>query len=295
MVLRLIGRVEPIKSSIRIDDRSGYERLYERADWMYRFGLDRGSGATGSSCGENECPEEVVPDNASKRIALDLRSGLELTSNISANVRFNLSRKTDEADTRLTQSQDMTWPDVSVNWKGLESWGPLKDLVRNSNLTINYVRKTSKSINADRVDYALSPNWSLTWKNSLSTNLSFSFSRQTKIEKKQEIWDQVWAANLELRYDIKGAKGIGLPIPGLSGKKLKFESNLTTVLNLGYTSTESYNLPASTVITVSPRFTYAFSRNITGSLTGSYKRMAGGRFGYINHEVGLHASAEFKF
>jgi hypothetical protein len=38
-----------------------------------------------------------------------------------------------------------------------------------------------------------------------------------------------------------------------------------------------------------------FSRSISGSLTMNYKRIAGGRFGYINHEVGLHASAEFKF
>ncbi len=53
----------------------------------------------------------------------------------------------------------------------------------------------------------MSPNWSLTWKNTLSTNLSFSFSKQTKIEKNQEIWDQTWSGNLELRYDIKGSKG----------------------------------------------------------------------------------------
>jgi hypothetical protein len=49
------------------------------------------------------------------------------------------------------------------------------------------------------------------------------------------------------------------------------------------------------VLTVAPRFTYTFSRNISGSLTANYKRMAGGRYGYINHEVGLHATAEFKF
>jgi hypothetical protein len=295
VALRFIGKIEPIKSSIRIDDRSSYQRLYERADWMYRLGLDRSSGAIGSSCTDEICEVEREPYRASKRITLDLRSGLDLTTNISADVRFNLSKRAEEADSRLTESQDMTWPDIAINWKGLENWGILKGLVKSSNFTINYIRKTSKSISVDRQDYALSPNWSLTWKNTLSTNLSFAYSRQTKIEKNQEVWDQTWSGNLELRYDIKGSKGIGLPIPGLSGKKIKFESNLTTVLNLGYSSTESYNLPASTVITVAPRFTYTFSRNISGSLMANYKRTAGGRYGYINHEVGLHASAEFKF
>jgi hypothetical protein len=290
--LRFVGKVEPIKSSIRIDDRSSYQRLYDRASMAYRFGFDRGSGVIGSSCTEDECSPENEPNRASKRINLDLRSGIDLTNNISADVRFNIARRAEEADSRLTESEDMTWPDIAVNWKGLENWGPLKGFVKSSNFTINYIRKTSKSITVDRQDYALSPNWSLTWKNTLSTNLSFSYSKQTKIEKKQEIWDQTWSSNLELRYDIKGSKGIS--IPGL-GSRLSFESNLTTVLNLGYSSTESYNLPASTVLTVAPRFTYTFSRNISGSLTFNYKRMAGGRYGYINHEVGLHASAEFKF
>ena len=290
--LRFIGKIEPVKSSIRMDDRSSYQRLYERASMMYRFGFDRGAGVIGSSCDEDECSPENDPLRASKRVNLDLRSGIDLTTNISADVRFNMSKRVEEADSRVTRSQDMTWPDVAVNWKGLENWGPLKGFIRNSNFTINYIRKTSKSLTVDRQDYALSPNWSLTWENTLSTNLSFSFSKQTKIEKNQEIWDQTWSTNLELRYDIKGSKGIS--IPGL-GSKLSFESNLTTILNLGYSSTQSYNLPASTVLTVAPRFSYKFSRNISGSLTANYKRMAGGRYGYINHEVSLHASAEFKF
>ncbi len=292
MTLRFIGRIEPVKSSIRIDNRSSYQRLYERASLAYRFGLDRGSGVIGSSCNEDECSPENEPNRASRRVAYDLRSGIDLTRNISADVRFNYSVRAEEADSRLTESTNITWPDVAVNWKGLENWGPLKGFIRSSNFTINYIRKTSKSFNVDRQDYALSPNWSLTWKNTLSTNLSFSYSRQTKIEKKQEIWDRTWSTNLELRYDIRGSKGIS--IPGL-GSKLSFESNLTTILNLGYSSTESYNLPASTVLSVAPRFTYTFSRNISGSLTANYKRIAGGRFGYINHEVGLHATAEFKF
>ena len=293
--LRFIGKIEPIKSSIRIDDRSSYLRLYERADLMYRFGFDRGSGAIGSSCDETGCTPENEPYRASKRITLDLRSGFDLTKNISADIRFNIAKRREEADSRISESEDMTWPDIAVNWKGLENWGPLKGLIRSSNFTINYIRKTSKNISVNREDFALSPNWSLTWKNTLSTNLSFAYSRQTKIEKKQEIWDQTWSANLELRYDIKGSKGFGLPIPGLSKKKIKFESNLTTILTLGYSSTESYNLPASTVMSIAPRFTYTFSRSISGSLTANYRRVSGGRFGYINHEVGLHASAEFKF
>jgi hypothetical protein len=293
--VRMIGRIQPVKSSIRIDDRSSYQRLYDRADWLYRFGLTKESGAIGSSCDTLRCDPENTPLRSSKRITLDLRSGLAITSNLSADVRFNLSKRTDVADLRVTESQDMTWPDVSLSWKGLERWGLLARYIKQSDLTVNYVKKSSSSIGTERENYALSPNWNLTWKNSLSTNLSFTYSRQQRIDKRQEMWDRTWAANLELRYDIKGSQGFGIPLPLLSRKKFKFQSTLTTVLNLGYSSTESYNTPPSTILTISPRFTYTFSRNVSGNLTASYKRSAGGIYGYINHEVALHATAEFKF
>ncbi|MDD3642588.1 MAG: hypothetical protein PHQ19_03890, partial [Candidatus Krumholzibacteria bacterium] len=293
--LRLVGRIQPVKSSIRFDDRSSYQRLYDRADWLYRYGFTKESGVPGSSCETEPCEPENIPLRASKRVALDLRSGVAITSNLSADVRFNLSNRTDEADARVTEARDVTWPDVSLSWKGLERWGLLARYIKQSDLTVNYVKKSSTSVGTERENFALAPNWNMTWKNSLSTNLSFSYSRQQKTDKKQEMWDRTWAANVELRYDIKGSKGFGIPLPLLSRKKFKFESTLTTVLNVGYSSTETYNTPPSTTLSDSPRFTYTFSRNVSGGLTASYKRSAGGIYGYINHEVALHATAEFKF
>lgn len=293
--LRFIGKIQPIKSSVRIDDSSNYQRLHERADWRYIYGLTKKSGVIGSSCDSTSCEPENSPLRGAHRISLDFRSGISLTSNLSADVRLNYSMREDEADNRLSESTDITWPDVSINWKGLERWGPLESFVKHSDLTVSYIRKTSESIGSDRDDMVISPNWSMSWKNSLSTNFQFSYSKQTRIEKKQEMWDKTWSANLELRYEVKGSQGIGIPLPFMSGRKIKFESTLNTVLNIGYSSTESHNIPPSNVLTVSPRFTYTFSRNVNGGLTASYKRSSGGIYGYINHEVGLHANAEFKF
>jgi hypothetical protein len=291
----LFGRIQPIKSSIIFNDRSYYQRLYDRADWRYRFGLTKESGVIGSSCQTEPCEPENTPLRSSRHVALDLRSGIAITSNLSADVRFNRSTRTDEADARITESEDMTWPDISFSWKGIERWRFLAPYIKQSDLTINYTEKSSSSIGSLRESYALSPNWSLTWKNSLSTNLSFTYSRQQKTDKGQEMWDRTWSTNVEMRYDIRGTQGFGIPLPLLNRKKFKFQSTLTTVLNLGYSSSESYNTPPTTILNVSPRFSYTFSRNVSGNLTASYKRSAGGIYGYVNHEVALHASAEFKF
>lgn len=291
--IRLIGKTKPVRSSIRIDDRSSYQRLYERADWMYRYGLSDASGVIGSSCDELRCEPENTPLRSSHRIAYDLRSGIDLTANLSADMRFNYALRREEADNRSTEVRDMTWPDVAFNLRGIEKWGPLEGHIRQSNLTVSYMRKTSTGLGFERSDVVMTPSWSLTWMNTLATNLSFAYSRQDRIEKNQETWNRTWSANVELRYDIKGGRGLGLPF--LGGRKISFESALTTALRVGYSLNENYNTPGSSVLSVAPQFTYTFSRNVSGSLSAGYRRSAGGIYGYVNHEISLHATAEFRF
>ncbi|HSG27838.1 MAG TPA: hypothetical protein VLA34_05105, partial [Candidatus Krumholzibacterium sp.] len=127
------------------------------------------------------------------------------------------------------------------------------------------------------------------------SNVTVSYFKKTIVDRNQERWDKNWSVNLELKYDIRGSKGFGIPLPFLSKKKMSFESTLTTTLNINYSSQEKSNIPAVTALSVSPRFTYTFSRNVSGNLTATYRRSAGGIYGYVNHEVGLHATAEFKF
>ncbi len=289
-VLHLIGRVDPVKSTLNIDKRNNYDRLYDRADLLYQMGFTSASGIDGalSDAGSD-------PLRQSGSVSLDLRTGLDITSNLSANINYSITKRKEEADSRVTETEDLTWPDVNLNWKGLQNWVFLKKHIKTSDITISYIRRNSKRTGRETDGYQLNPTWNLAWYNSLTSTVSVSFAKKTTIERNQEMWDRNWSVNLELKYDVKGTQGIGLPMPFLNKKKLRFSSTLNTAVNVIYSKTEKYNIPAISSLSVSPRLTYTFSKNVSGNLTMNYRRSAGGIYGYVNHEVGLHATAEFKF
>ncbi|MBU8921604.1 MAG: hypothetical protein KOO63_07270, partial [Bacteroidales bacterium] len=289
-LFRFISRFDAIKSSIDITRRNQYERLFDRADFAYQMGLSPFSGTEGAFGDEGASPQKQ-----SSRMSVNFRSGVALTSRISANFKLNMSQRTEESDTRVTKTENMIWPDLNINWKGIESWPVFRKYIKTSDLNISYIRQTSKRLGEETDGFRLVPNWNFMWKNSLTSNLSVAYFKKTTIERNQEMWEKNWSVSTEFKYDIRGSKGFGLPLPFLSKKKLKFESNLTMTLNIIYSRAEKYNVPAVTSLSVSPRIAYTFSRNMSGNLTATYRRSAGGIYGYVNHEVGLHATAEFKF
>ncbi len=288
--LGLMGRVSPISARIDMRDGSSYQRLYERAGMGYRFGLSDQSGAVDET-GE----EAAVPMSLGKKFLLDMDTKVEITETLNMDMGYNYSRDFRESSGRETKTENIVWPRVGVNWTGLEKIGPLKSFIESSTININFTRSKTNSQTFERTLYKVSPDWSLMWKNSLHTNLSVSYQQENKDIKGQSMWNKKWSVNLNFKYDISGEKGIGLPLPFLSDKKLKFKSKLTSNLNLGYSLDESYNRPPSTTLFVSPRFTYGFSRTMTGSLTMNYTRTAGGIYGYVYQTVSIHASANFEF
>jgi len=289
-VVGLLSRLDPVKSRIDIDRRNSFDRLYDRADLLYQMGFSTTSGTDGALGGADSDPLRQTD-----RIGLNLRSGVNITSNLSANINFNSSKRKDESDSRVTETEEITWPDINLNWKGLHNWGLLKKHIKSSDMTISYIERTSKRAGSETEGYQFNPSWNMAWFNSLASTISLSYAKKTTMERNQELWDKSWSVNLELKYDVKGKQGIGLPLPFLRSRKLKFDSNLNTSVNIVYTNTEKYNVPPTTSISVAPRLTYTFSRNVSGNLTMNYRRTAGGIYGYINHEVGMHATAEFKF
>ena len=132
-------------------------------------------------------------------------------------------------------------------------------------------------------------------KNDLTMNLSYSFRQTTKIELNPEFWTKSWSVNVNARYNFSGSKGIGIPLPFLSSKKIRFQSTLTTDINVGYSSTSKYNQPPANTLSLSPTASYKFSKRMQGTLALSYRRSSGGIYGYINHSVSMHVTADFTF
>ena len=289
-LLRLLGRFEPLKTTVNIDHNSNYQRLYERSSLLYQIGLTDNTGASGKSGGIEDNPER-----ASDNISFGFRTAIDLTSSIKLDMRLNYGKRRDDYSGRITESEQLTWPSVNMSWTGLERFALLQGLMKQSDVTMNFEQTRRTDALREERTTTLSPNWNFTMKNDLTMNLSYSYRRTTKVELIQEFWTQSWSVNVNARYNFSGSKGIGLPLPFLSSKKIRFQSTLTTDVNVGYSSTSKYNQPPANTLSITPTASYKFSKRMQGALRLSYRRSSGGIYGYINHSVGVHLTADFTF
>jgi len=289
-LVRFLGRFEPIKTSINIDHNSSYQRIYDRSSLLYQFGFTDNTGVPGKS-GDIE----DKPERASDNFTLGFRTAVDLTSNIKLDMKLNYGKRKDDYSGRVTESDRLTWPSLNMSWSGLERFALLQGLMKSSDVTMNFEQTRMSDGRREVTSTNLSPNWNFTMKNDLTMNLSYSFRQTTKIELGQEFWTRSWSVNLNARYNFSGSKGIGLPLPFLSSRKLRFQSTLTTNVNVGYSSTSKYNQPAANSLSISPTASYKFSKRMQGTLSVNYRRSSGGIYGYINHSIGLHITADFTF
>jgi len=288
--LGLLGRVSPINTRLDLTKNSSYQHLNERAAIGYQLGLIDESGTLGTD-GE----EEKVPLSLARKLALNMDTKVDITSNLNLDMGYNISSNFKESNGRPRETKNILWPKVGLSWTGLEKLGLIKRFIATSTLNVNFTRRRSINETFEKTSYIVSPNWVLIWKNSLNSTIAMSYSQENQNIKSQQMWNKSWSASINLRYDISGKKGLGIPLPFLGSKKVKFKSKLTSNLVIAYSSSEGYNSPAMTTLKVSPMFTYGFSKAVTGSLSMNYSRTAGGIFGYINQQVGVHATANVEF
>jgi hypothetical protein len=290
-LVRLLGSIEPLNANVNFDHRSSYERIYERANLWYQLGFTDKAGVPSSQ----DSVEDNSPIRSTDNINVDLRSAIGLTANIGleAKARFDLGQ--DETSGRRTKSSRSTWPSLTLNWKGMEKYPFLKRFIAQSNFVMGFERRMSENQSGKENAYTVSPNWNLEWKNKLSSNLGFNYSKKTRIRNLQELWDKSWTAMVALKYNIEGSQGFGIPLPFLNKKKISFKSVLTTGLNFQYSQISTPLDPSSAVLSISPNVSYRFSSSVQGGAGVDYKRTSGGRLGQVRQMIDVRVSAEFRF
>ena len=290
-LVRFLGSIEPVNANISLDHRSSYERIYDRADIWYQLGLTDEAGVPSA----DDSLGARTPVQATDNVNFDLRSSVGFTPNIGLEVKGRFSYGQNEFNGKKSDNQVSSWPMLTLNWKGMERYRLISRYVKQGNLVVGFVQRTSETQSGKEQSYALSPSWSLDWKNTLTSNLSVNYSKKTHVKNNQELWEKAWGGSVSLKYNIEGSKGLGIPLPLLNRKKLSFKSVLTTALNLQYNRFSTQIDPASTVLSVSPNLSYRFSGNVTGGAGIDYKRMSGGRLGQVRQSVDVRVNAEFRF
>jgi len=286
----LISRIEPVRTTIDLDKNSSYDYIYDRASLGYRFGFTDESGAVGRSG-----KKQNIPVQGGRGIELNMSTKVGVTDDINMNISGRFSRDIRESNGEESVTENVVWPDMSLSWAGLGTAGYLSRFIETSSFNLNYERRQNSTEFNKRTQNSISPDWTQTWKNGLISTISMTYKKEDKEVRGQKMWNKNLQASLNLRYDISGKKGIGIPLPFIGDKKISFKSNLTSSLNITYSRADYDDRPPSTSLSVTPQFTYGFSKNIRGNLLLKYSRRSGGIRGLINQEVQVSASATFKF
>jgi hypothetical protein len=272
-IARILLSVRPISANIQHRVSSSYLRIPERPDLAYRLGIVSNAGV--DSIGK--------PDTKRGSLSFNLDSGVQLSRSFDVQGRY--TRATTDQDFRgsgQSRSLAVTWPDLQGKWDGLGNFGPLKPIITNGSVNLNYKNTHSENGQKDQPPVstsdalAVSPAVDMTWKNQMQTTLSVSYSSATNDTRGSKSETNSQGVTLDLKRDFRGGGGIGF-----LGKKMSWNNDLETSLSITYarsggqrTVLGGFNepIPASTSWRVFPTARYTFSKNINGSAFVDYGR-----------------------
>jgi hypothetical protein len=276
---RSVTRIRKINASIQHRAQNSYSRIPGRPSLAYQLGFTDAAGIVS----DGERLDD--PERRNESISLSMDSGTQITNNIDVAGRFSTSRTKNFFRDSDTRSKSRSWPDLNLNWKGLEKVGPFRGLFTATTATVGYKKTHRESGRGEVVDNIVEttrwlPTMVFQLKNGISSTLSMQYSKNTTESRGSLNETSNLGVSMDMKYTFQPGKGFKLPLPFLRNKKLK--SRLNSSLNVGYTRTQGKRsvggsaffepIPGTTSLRVSPRFTYSFSQALNGSFFVQYTR-----------------------
>ncbi len=276
----ILSRIRKINVSVQQRASNNYSRIPARPSLKYQLGLTKDSGVRFRGTGYDE------PEKYAKNLTINLDSGTQITENIDVAAKYSTTISSTVFRAKENESRTVNWPDLSFSWKGLETFGPLRNIVdmASANFSIRKSRQESGrkgKVDAKNENLTMNPSITAGWANGLNASIAVTLTKRTSDSHGSKNENSTLAVSLDLKKSFMGSKGFRLPIPFFS-KRLKFKSRLDTSLNASYSraggkryilGTERFEeLPGTTSIKVSPRMTYNFSSSLNGSFFIDYGR-----------------------
>jgi len=295
-IARIFVTVRPISANITHRMSSNYVRIAARPDITYRLGMDADAGIDSIS----------KPDQKKESLGFNLDSGVQLTRSLDVQGRYR--REMSDQDFRSsgqTRSLDITWPDLQAKWDGLANFRPLRPILTNGTVNMNYKethhedgQKDQPPVNQNET-LTLSPALDMTWKNELQTTLSVAYSSNVNETRGSKAETNSRGLTLDMKRNFRGGGGINF-----FGKKMSWDNDLEATFSIAYSKTGgertgadgfSQPIPASTSFHVSPTARYVFSKNINGSAFIDYNRTYAESTGQTTTQVRLGVTAVVTF
>jgi hypothetical protein len=304
----LLGRMPDITVTYVIDRSGSYQKILDRPDLAFQFGLDtkvKDDLVYISDTGAAQKTDEHKRDQS-----FLVSTEFEPFRHLSLDARYKRDKDKHEyaGGTSITTSQ--AWPDVSGNITGLNNLGPLKNRIKSTSLAFGYRRSngeegTNSDINKRTLQSEWLPlvGWDATWNNGLRTTLNIRHSRgetETYAGTGTLKTATVTSIDFSLSHSLSAPQGMYIP---LAGRTLKFESTLTLSMDVSYEMRQDRTptAPRNRIdkderkLSVGPRASYSFSKNITGSANARYEQRTDRKLSQTWRTIGLNASVLIRF
>ena len=304
------SRIDPVTGNYKRSTNSSVSGLLDRPSWSYQFGL-----TSNPNTSRKIDPNRRASDASSVTKSYSLGTGAKISSKISVTFRYGWSAKWTASSTKPVKNISETFPDLTLNWSGLEKFKFFNKVFSSLSYKFGFTRKVDKSQELSTKD-PLSRNtdkrfsplvyFNCNWKNGIKTTINITKSIRENRDLRQKGGSQNISIGYETTYKITSSYSFSAPqgvkIPFLS--KIKFQSNLSLSLDLikkdskqkSSVQGQPFNVKAnSTQFSLGLRGGYSFSSNVNGGLmlgwTDSHDKKTGAK--RHTREVGIWI--EFKF
>lgn len=259
-------------------------------------------------------PGVLSQSSLGRQFGWDAGSGLELPFRM--RLRGKYAYRTDRRFTAqdTSRSVDVTLPDLSYTWDGIESFPLLRSAMTRSGIESAFQRQTQERWRSTQSDktirsrtYRFSPlfSWSILWKNNIRTTVRSTWDRSYSNNANTEALDVStnWSASFSTTYELQTSRGIKKPWGGVW--KLAGNVNLSVDANLsgskaialkGNQTTGGDALKSHTMTwSVKPHASYQFSRTFSGQAQIEVGATKNYYLSQTTHIRGLSISGELRF
>jgi hypothetical protein len=186
----------------------------------------------------------------------------------------------------------------------------LKNVLNSSSIAFGYkgtsssrgTGKSTKTTETSQSEWLPLVGWDATWSSGVRTTFNIRHSRSETEDFKgagSTKKSLTTSVNFSLRHSFSAPQGMYIP---LAGRTLKFKSSLTFSLDISYesrldkTPTANNRVDADTrKFGITPKASYSFSKNITGSANARFEQMTDRKLGQTWRTIGVSASVIIRF
>ena len=303
--LDVLGGLKPLKVDLSRRVNTSFNNVRGKPTLAYRLGFAEDPELPGLETGGNYVLRKGADQDDETR-DLRLSTGITVAEKLQVTLAYDRARTEKRGRLSHTVSTNNKWPNVTVGLSGVETWPLWGDLMRTSSVGFGYVKTVTENENrgtglATRTEaLAVTPNWQITWRNDMRSNLTVSYNRSLNAQSAQTSKNTNLNVRLDWSYSLSAPQG--LKIPGLRG--LRFKSRLDLTGALAYTRTKNarvepggFEVPlgGASTLSVSPGARYQFTDKLSGSANLRYSRSSRDLTGEVVTTVGLSINATFIF